>query len=101
MNAIISSTLLLLLTSLSLQASTISSQSQYQGKVGSSNVRSTLQYHYDDTVSGWYISLKTGKKYLLRGHNKVQGKLYLTEYTLGNNGDWYATSDVFLTQNQS
>lgn len=59
-------------------------QSKYRGKIGSSDVRVTLNWGKDRRVSGSYKSLSSGKTYLLKGDNTVDGFIYLDEFS-GNN----------------
>ena len=76
----------------------IKSTSQYVGKINTSQVRVALNYYSDGTVAGNYVSFKTGKKYFLKGHNHLQGKLHLREYTPVANGRYRETSVTNLTK---
>ena len=86
-------TMFLFLTSTSFAASL----STYIGKVGNSEITASLTYYNNGKVSGSYSSKKTGKRYILRGNNNVEGRLYFVEYTLNRStGEYYATADVYL-----
>ncbi|MGD1978510.1 MAG: hypothetical protein PVJ98_03890 [Akkermansiaceae bacterium] len=76
----------------------IKSTSQYVGKINTSQVRVALNYYSDGSVAGNYVSFKTGKKYFLKGHNLIQGKLILREYTKNRNGTYRESSISTLTK---
>ncbi|MDA7934133.1 caspase family protein [Akkermansiaceae bacterium] len=59
-------------------------KSQYRGKIGTSDVRVTLDWGKDRFVRGFYKSLTSGKTYLLRGDNTIDGFIYLDEFNDGN-----------------
>jgi hypothetical protein len=59
-------------------------KSNYLGKIGTSDVRVTLDWGKDRLVSGTYKSLTSGKTYQLRGDNTVDGFIYLDEFSGGN-----------------
>ena len=59
-------------------------KSNYRGKIGTSDVRVTLDWGKDRLVSGSYKSLTSGKTYQLRGDNTVDGFIYLDEFNGGN-----------------
>jgi len=59
-------------------------KSTYSGKIGSSNVRVTLNWGSDRRVTGSYKSLTSGKTYQLSGDNTVDGFIYLDEFSKNN-----------------
>ena len=59
-------------------------KSKYRGKIGTSDVRVTLDWGKDRRVSGSYKSLTSGKTYQLRGDNTVDGFIYLDEFSGDN-----------------
>jgi len=70
----------------------IKSTSHYVGTVNTSKVRVALNYYSDGTVAGNYVSFKSGKKYYLKGHNHIKGKLVLKEYTKDASGTYRESS---------
>jgi hypothetical protein len=66
----------------STQLSGLSQQTKYEGNVGKARAEFMLTWEPDGTVNGsyFYPDLRP-TRYTLRGHNKVQGILELSEYT--------------------
>ena len=59
-------------------------ESQYQGKIGTSDIHMTLDWGSDRRVTGSYKNLTSGKTYQLKGDNTFDGFIYLDEF-LGDN----------------
>jgi len=70
------------------------SNSFYRGQIGGSNILVALNYHQDQ-VQGFYKSLNSGKTYYLKGNNRTNGKLSLTEY-VKNGSNLKAMASVTL-----
>ena len=66
-----------------LRRSSSSFHSNYSGSMGSSDISVSIDWRADRTVSGYYKSNSTGKRYTLHGDNSVEGFLYLDEMTGG------------------
>ncbi len=69
--------------------------SRYSGNTGTVPITAKLKFFSNDHVEGTYVSSRTGQKYLLRGHNHTEGKIFLREYTQ-EDGVWGVTATCTL-----
>ena len=68
--------------------------SKYSGSKGKEPVTAHLKFLSNDHVIGSYTT-SYGQKYLLKGHNHTEGKIFLREYTQ-EDGVWSVTASFTL-----